>query len=111
MTGVRKDVSEQDEKVLALIKHGGAIGGAATGSALGFLAGGPIGAAIGGALGAALENVTTEIVNRDLSRREEMRIGGTASYAIDFIHERLRRGNHPREDNFFADEQSDNSPA
>jgi hypothetical protein len=104
-------MAEEDERVLTLIKRGGAIGGAATGSVVGFLAGGPIGAAIGGAVGAALQTVTTEIVNRELSRREEMRIGGTASFAIDFIHERLQRGDHPREDGFFVREQSGTSSA
>jgi len=104
-------MAEEDEKVLTLIKHGGAIGGATTGSVLGFLAGGPIGAAIGGAVGATLQTVAIEIVNRELSHREEMRVGGTASYAIDFIHERLKRGDRPREDKFFVRESSGNSPA
>src|SRR6266550_196632 len=104
-------MADEDEKVLTLIKHGGVIGGAATGSVLGFLAGGPIGAAIGGAVGATLQTVTTESVNRELSRREEMRVGGTASYAIDFIHERLQRGDRPREDKFFVKEKSGTSPA
>lgn len=104
-------MGDGDEKVLALIKHGGAIGGATTGSVLGFLAGGPIGAAIGGAVGATLQCVATEIVDRELSRREKMRIGGTASYAIDFIHERLKRGDRPRTDRFFVKGESGNSPA
>ena len=104
-------MAEEDERVLTLIKRGGAIGGAATGSVLGFLAGGPIGAAIGGSVGATLQTVTTEIVNRELSRREEIRVGATASYAIDFIHERLKRGDRPREDKFFVEEQSGSCPA
>jgi hypothetical protein len=104
-------MAEEDEEILTLIKHAGAIGGAATGSVLGFLAGGPIGAAVGGAIGATLQSVATEIVSRELSRREEMRVGGTASYAIAFIFERLRRGDQPREDRFFVKESSGNSPA
>ncbi len=104
-------MADQVEKVLALIKHGGAIGGAATGSVLGFLAGGPIGAAVGGAIGGALQSVTSEIANRELSRREEVRVGGTVSYAIDFIHERLTRGDCPRKDKFFSEEKSGTSPA
>jgi hypothetical protein len=104
-------VSEQDEKVLKLIKHGGAIGGGATGSVLGFLAGGPIGAAIGGVVGATLQTVAIEVANRALARREAMRIGGTTAYAIDFIHERLKRGDRPREDTFFIQGDSGTSPA
>ena len=104
-------MAKEDERVLTLIKRGGAIGGAATGSVVGFLAGGPIGAAVGGALGATLQTVATEIVNRELSRREEVRVGATTSYAIDFIHERLERSDRPREDKFFVREQSGSSPA
>jgi hypothetical protein len=104
-------MADTDEKVLTLIKQGGVIGGATTGSVLGFLSGGPIGAAIGGAGGAVVQSVTTELVDRELSRREKMRIGGTASYAIDFIHERLKRGDRPREDRFFVKEESGRSPA
>jgi hypothetical protein len=104
-------MSTEEEKVFSLIKHGGTIGGAATGSVVGFLAGGPIGAAIGGALGASLQAVATEIVNRELSHREKVRVGGTASYAIDFIHDRLKRGERPREDKFFVKGESGISPA
>lgn len=104
-------MANEHERVLGLIKHGSGIAGAATGSVLGFLAGGPIGAALAGAVGAAVETVTTEIVNRTLSRREEMRVGGTASYAIEFIHARLEQGEQPREDKFFVQESSGRSPA
>jgi hypothetical protein len=56
-----------------------------------------------------LQSVTTEIANRELSRREEMRVGATVSYAMEFIHERLERGDHPREDRFFTEEKSGTS--
>jgi hypothetical protein len=104
-------MGEHDKKIAALIKHGGAIGGAATGGVIGFLAGGPIGAALGGAIGAAVQGAASDIADRELSHRETMRVGATMSYAIDFIRERLQRGDHPREDGFFAQDQNGWSPA
>jgi hypothetical protein len=104
-------VDNQDQKVVALINYGGAIGGAATGAALGFLAGGPIGAAIGGAFGAAVQGAASEVAHRELSRREKMRVGATISYAVDFIRERLSRGDAPRSDGFFQTDESNRSPA
>lgn len=104
-------MDEHDQKVVALIEHAGAIGGAATGAVLGFLAGGPVGAAIGGAFGAAVQGAAAEVADRELSRREKMRVGATMSYAIDFIRGRLLRGDAPREDGFFQRNETDRSPA
>lgn len=104
-------MTEHDEKVFGLIKHGGAIASSATGSILGLLTGGPIGAVLGGAVGAALDSVIDELAERELSRREKVRVGGTAAYAIDFVRERLKRGDVPREDGFFVKGESGSSPA
>lgn len=104
-------MAEHEEKVVGLIKHGGAIASAASGSVLGLLTGGPIGAVLGGAVGAALDSVVGEIAERELSRREKMRVGATASYAIDFVRERLEHGDLPREDGFFVKRESGASPA
>lgn len=89
------------EKVLDLIKNGAPIAGAAVGGALGFVTGGPGGAALGGALGAALAHGVEETADRALSQREKVRVGATASYAMDFVRERLEVGDVPREDGFF----------
>ena len=102
---------DQNEKVAALIKHGGGIAGGVVGGVLGFLAGGPIVAAIGGAIGSAVQTAASELAARELSRREAMRVGATMSYAIDFIRERLARGDVPREDKFFDTKEQSRSPA
>ena len=104
-------MDEHDEKIAALIEYGGAIGGAATGTVLGLLAGGPIGAVVGGAVGAALQSVSGDVACRELSRREATRVGATMSYAIEFIRERLKRGDSVREDKFFQHDPTGRSPA
>lgn len=104
-------MADNDKKVAALIEYGGGIAGGVTGAVLGFLAGGPIGAVIGGAIGPAVQTAANDIADRELSRREKMRVGVTISYALDFIHERLARGERPREDKFFQPDESKRSPA
>ena len=89
------------DKVLDLIKNGAPIAGAAVGGAVGFVTGGLGGAALGGALGAALAHGVGETADRALSAREKVRVGATASYAMDFVRERLEAGDVPREDGFF----------
>lgn len=91
------------EKVVSLIKKGAPIAGAAIGGALGFATGGPGGAAFGGGLGATLASVIEDTAERALSAREKVRVGATASYAINFVRERLSAGEVPREDGFFGD--------
>jgi hypothetical protein len=100
-----------DEKVAALIEHGGGIVGGIVGGVIGFLAGGPVGAAIGGAIGPAVQAAASDVAERVLSQREAMRVAVTMSYAIDFIRERLNRGDIPREDNFFVPDDTKRSPA
>lgn len=101
----------QDQKVVALIKHGGGIAGGATGGVIGFLTGGPIGAMIGGGLGAAIQHAAVDVAERVLSHREKMRVGATMAYAVELIRERADRGDKPREDGFFRPDQTGRSKA
>ncbi len=94
-------MAENVDMVVALIKDGAPIAGAAAGGALGFILGGPGGAAVGGAIGASLTKVTEDMAMRALSYRERIRVGAAASFAMDFIRERLAAGDLPREDRFF----------
>lgn len=99
------------DKVVTLINDGAPIAGAAVGGAVGFVTGGPGGAALGGALGAALAHGVEETAERVLSRREKIRVGAAASYAIDFVRDRLLAGDLPREDGFFDNFEFGTSPA
>jgi hypothetical protein len=97
-----------------LISAGAEVAGAAVGGALGFLLGGPGGAVGGGVAGVAVTRVTkavlTDMANRRLSRREQVRIGATASYALEAIQARLSAGEALRSDGFF-DNKADQRPA
>src|SRR6266536_4290886 len=93
------------ERALSLIKKGAPIAGAAVGSAIGFMTGNAGGAAFGGGLGATLATVIEDTAARVLSRREQIRVGGTAAYAIAFIRERLDAGDVQREDGIFENQE------
>lgn len=108
-------MSENDDKAKQLIEMGSEIAGAAVGGALGFLAGGPIGAASAGVLGVIIAKSTgkliSDVANRYLSYREEIRIGATAAFALSAIQDRLTEGDKPRDDGFFTSQAGENSSA
>jgi hypothetical protein len=88
-----------------LIETGADIAGAAVGGAVGFLAVGPGGAAAAGVLGVAisrgLAKVVGDVANRQLSHKEEVRVGAAAAVAADRIRKQLESGGQPRQDGFF----------
>ncbi|MBB6218891.1 hypothetical protein HNQ80_005066 [Anaerosolibacter carboniphilus] len=99
------------EKVKSLISLSAEVVGTATAEgALGFFAGGMPGAVAGackGATKAAIKRITqntlTDVSNRILSQREEVRVGTAASYAIIKIIMHLNEGKEPRSDFFLGD--------
>ncbi len=97
-----------------LIVNGASIVGAAAGGAVGFFLTGPVGAAAASGVGAligGLLQTAGEICHRQLSRREEVRIGAAFTYASLEIQERLSRGEQPRTDGFFTRDQTNRSQA
>jgi len=103
------------EKVESLISTGGEIAGTATGGAIGFLAGGPAGAAVGGALGVIISKgairLLSDIADRFLSKREKIRVGATAAFALAKIKSHLDAGFKARNDGFFDDKEGKRSDA
>ena len=97
-------MSEKD-KINGLISTGTEIAGASVGGAIGFLAGGPALAAGAGALGVIIakgsQKILTDIANRNLSKREEARVGATAAYSLDKVKTYIEEGKQPRDDDFF----------
>lgn len=91
----------EKESISDILKLGGEIAGAAVGGALGFLAGGPTTAAGAAIVGLAAEKLLADVAVRQLSRREQIRIGAVASLAIAEIQAILGRGQGPRQDGFF----------
>jgi len=98
-------MSNNEDKVKSIITTGSEMVGAAAGGVLGFLLGGPAGAAAGGVAGVAISKTTskvlTDVANRSLSHREEIRIGIAATFAIEKIQKKLAAGEQPRNDCFF----------
>lgn len=100
-----------EDKVKSLIRKGSEIAGPAAGGAIGYLIGGPGGAALGGALGAIIPKSIFDISNRILSRREEIRVGATAAFAITKIKSRRDAGDALRNDGFFEKEEKKRADA
>ncbi|WP_417224347.1 hypothetical protein [Amphritea sp.] len=97
----------KEDKPKQLIQRGSEIAGAAVGGAIGFLAGGPVGAGAGAALGISCTHALTDVANRYLSPREEVRIGGVAAIALDELKVRIDRGQPLRDDGFFESKGTD----
>jgi len=103
------------DKTKNLISHGGELAGGAIGGALAFLAGGPIvagvGAAVGTFLGKTFISIGSDIHDRFLSPKEEMRIGAATAIALSDINEKLQSGKIIRDDGFFQEKQEKRSDA
>ena len=103
-------MSSQENRIKEIISTGSEMAGTATGSVLGFFMGGPVGAAAGGATGVAISKtalkVLTDVANRTLSRREEVRIGTVAAFAVEKIQLKLEAGENVRNDGFFSSPKS-----
>jgi hypothetical protein len=99
------------ESLQRLIGAGSDITGATIGAFAGATLGGPPGAVTGAAAGAAISNVLrnigSDISERMLSPREEVRIGAALRFAFDKVQENFRNGAKLRDDDFFYDKPYD----
>ncbi len=86
-----------------VFQTGSQIVGGSAGAALGFLTGtGPVGTAVAGAaIAPVITQGVAEFGRRLLGRREEARVGATASLIVGRVRERLEAGELPRADGFF----------
>ncbi|MFN8412279.1 MAG: hypothetical protein U0Z26_07820 [Anaerolineales bacterium] len=98
-----------------LISLSSELAGAAIAGALGFLSGSPAIAAGAGIVGVTIAKsaniLLTDIANRQLSRREEIKVGAAAAFALDKIQKRLESGEQPRDDYFFSKDSTNHSDA
>ena len=103
------------DNVTQLFNNYAEIVGGGLGSVLGFLAGDPTAAAFAGVGGAAaariLKNIGQEFSNRQLSPREDYRIGKALAIAALEIHQRLEKGESLRDDGFFDKKPTGRSEA
>ena len=89
--------------------------GSGIGGVLGFLAGDPIAATFGSAVGPVvagmLKNIGQEFSKRQLSPREDYRVGKVLAIAALEIHQRLETGENLRNDGFFNEKSTGRSDA
>lgn len=94
-----------------LLEAGADLAGSVGASVAGWLFAGPPGAVGGAAAGSALKYVLDEVSARALSRRERVRSGAAALWAIKAIQEGLDEGEELRTDGFFEDRPEGRSAA
>ena len=98
-----------------LLYNSAEIAGGGLGAALGFLAGDPFAAAISGGVGAAavgiLKNIGKDFTERQLSPREDIRVGKVLAIAALEIHQRLEKGESLRDNGFFDEKPNGRSDA
>ena len=106
---------EENKKALALIRSGTELAGAAVSGAIGFFAAGPVGAAAASAAGAAITKGSVKLIgdfaDRQLSAREQQRIGATAALAFNKIQQQSENGQNLREAEFFSGSEHKRSSA
>lgn len=93
----------ENKKILSLLNKGSDIVGAGIGAGLAYAAGGPILAGLSGVLGVVVTHTLSEIANRELSNREQIRVGATAQHAISYIKLLQKSGKKIRNDGFFKE--------
>jgi len=96
------------EELKIYLAKGTEIAGGAIGGALGLI-GGPVGAIAGGALGVAITHGIKEIINRQLSNRQEVRVSASTIYILNGINSRLENREQIRQDDFFDNEKGRSS--
>ncbi|WP_280539915.1 hypothetical protein [Chromohalobacter sp. 11-W] len=98
-------VEDDNKKALALIRGGTELAGSAVSGALGFFAAGPAGAAAASVAGAAITSGSVKLIgdfaDRQLSSKEQERVGATAALAFNKISKKSENGEHLREKTFF----------
>jgi hypothetical protein len=108
----RQEDSEND-RIEEFIEAGSEIAGGAAAAAIGFLGGGAPGVLGGAAAGPlivrSLRWVASELKQRFLGPREEIRVGAVMAFAAQAVQDRLQAGETPRSDSFFEAEPGDRS--
>ncbi|MBC5998207.1 hypothetical protein EAI30_14500 [Romboutsia ilealis] len=98
-----------------LIESGAELTGSSVGAIIGGSVAGPGGAVAGIVGGKAVEmafsKLGSEIQSRVLSKRENKKIGATATYALSKIKENIEKGKQLRDDDFFEEDFTGRSKA
>lgn len=108
-------MQKNDNDIAQLFNNYAEIIGSGIGGVLGFLAGDPIAATFGSVSGTVaammLKNIGQEFSERQLSPREDYRVGKALAIASLEIHQRLENGENLRDDGFFDEKPTGRSDA
>jgi hypothetical protein len=112
---MKKVEKKKVDVINELIENSSEISGSIAGSLIGAAIAGPFGLVIGGASGPIItkvfKTIGIEIRERFLSRREEIRIGGVYTFAINKIFDNQKKGKEIRTDISFVQENNGRSMA
>ncbi|MFT5749929.1 MAG: hypothetical protein ACI93S_001202 [Ancylomarina sp.] len=105
----------EENKLKTIIEKSSEIGGGLTGAVIGLVVAGPAGV-LGGALVGPIctslfKKVGTEISERFLGKREEIRVGATLSLAYNNIQKKIDEGQVLRNDDFYNSNSGERSGA
>lgn len=100
----------ENDKLKDFLKKGAEITGATIGGAIGLI-GGPAGVVVGGGLGVLTSQLMYEVIERQLTNRQQIRIAATSTFLFDGIAQRLKNGEIIRTDDFFERKIYDRSKA
>lgn len=96
---------DDKDRIREFIEPGSEIAGNVAGAAIGLMTAGPVGALAGAACGPVITSVfkrtCLELYDRVTSKREKIRAGAAAAYALTQIDERIQQGEQLRDDGFF----------
>ena len=96
---------DDKDRIREFVEPGSEIAGNVAGAAIGLMTAGPVGALAGAACGPVITSVfkrtCLELYDRVTSKREKIRAGAAAAYALTQIDERIQQGEQLRDDGFF----------
>lgn len=98
-------MTDKEGNISSLIETGADISGGIAGTVLGGIVAGPVGIIIGGVSGPLItrvfKRIGSEVKNRLISNREEVRIGAAFAFAINKLNQNISEGKPIRQDDFF----------
>lgn len=106
--------TNESKKVYSVLKMGAEMFGGMASTAAGLItisSLGPMGVVLLGGLGAGISKLIVDVTERQLSKRELTRMGGTAYVALTKIHEDIESGKEIRKDDFFESSNFQRSSA
>lgn len=111
---MNQQLPEETSALRKLFEAGADVAGAVGGVAAGLVIAGPSGALAGGAVGPLISHTlraAVDFTQRQMSRREQARVGATITFALDKINKNLTAGKQLRQDGFFQNQLNDRATA